>query len=132
MSCFPEPWYINPIRGKYAGFINLKCSPGFRGVVGWGAYTGGLLLVGTGLRSLFMALLVFGILVYNVFWGGLAFDLVRLLDACLLVIVLPSFAAFAGILLRKRWGLVLAVASYLLTCSGGGGSQTTRYGSMVA
>jgi uncharacterized membrane protein len=82
-------------------------------MVGWGRLARGLLLVGTGLRSLFMALLVFGVLVYSVFWGGLAFDLARLVDTRLLVIVLPSFAAFVGVWLGRRWGSVLAVVSFL-------------------
>jgi hypothetical protein len=81
---------------------------------GVGGVWRGLLLVGTGLRSLFMALLVFGVLVYSVFWGRLAFDLALLVDARLLVIVLPFFAAFAGIWLRRKWGPVLAVVSSLL------------------
>lgn len=71
---------------------------------GVGGVWWGLLLVGTGLRSLFMALLVFGVIIYSVFWGGLAFDLTRLVDARLLVIVLPSFAAFVGVWRGRRWG----------------------------
>lgn len=97
MAWFSEPWYINPIR----------C------VDDSGVYRG-MLLAGTGLRSLFMTVLVFGVIVYSVFWGGLAFDLTRLVDARLFVIVLPSFAAFAGVWLRRRWGPVLAVVSSLL------------------
>jgi hypothetical protein len=44
---------------------------------GVGGVWRGLLLVGTGLRSLFMALLVFGVIIYSVFWGGLAFYAAR-------------------------------------------------------
>lgn len=83
-------------------------------MVGLGRLTRRLLLVGTGLQSLSMAVLVFGVIVYGVFWGGLNFDLARLVDARLLVIVLPGFAAFAGIWLKRKWGPVLAVVSSLL------------------
>ena len=74
----------------------------------------GLLLVGMGLRSLFMAVLLFGVIIYGVYVGELSFDLAKLLDARLLIILLPSYAAFAGIWLRKRWGAALAVVSCLL------------------
>jgi hypothetical protein len=98
------PWFIIPLCARFSGVI----------MGGVGGVWRGLLLVGTGLRSLFMALLVFGVLVYNVFWGGLAFDLARLFDLRLLAIVLPGFAAFAGIWLRRRWGPVLAIVTVLL------------------
>jgi hypothetical protein len=79
-----------------------------------GGVVRGLLLVETGLRSLFMALLLFGVIIYGVVSGNLSMDLTRLLDARLLIIVVPGFVAFVGVWLRRRWGPVFAVASSLL------------------
>ena len=73
-----------------------------------------LLLVGTGLRSVAMFVLLFGVLLLRVAQGAVALDAFRVFDPRLLVIVLPGFVAFAGIWLRRRWGAALAVASCLL------------------
>jgi hypothetical protein len=73
-----------------------------------------LLLVGTGLRSVAMFVLLFGVLLMRVAQGSVALDPLRVFDPRLLLIVLPGFAAFAGIWVRRSWGAALAVASCLL------------------
>jgi len=93
-----------------------------------------LLLVGTGLRSVAMFTLLFGVLLLKVAQGTVAIDPLRVFDPRLLVIVLPGFAAFAGIWLRLRWGAALAVASCLLDLFWWGwlvAYTTRRYGDIT-
>jgi hypothetical protein len=93
-----------------------------------------LLLVGTGMRSVAMFVLLFGVLLLRVVQGSVALDPLRVFDPRLLLIVLPGFAAFAGIWLRRRWGAALAVASCLLDLFWWGwlaAYTTRRYGDIT-
>jgi len=93
-----------------------------------------LLLVGTGLRSVAMFVLLFGVLLLRVVQGSVALDSLRVFDARLLLIVSPGFAAFAGIWLRRRWGAALAIASCLLDLFWWGwlaAYTTRRYGDIT-
>jgi len=83
-------------------------------MVGFEGLTRRLLIVGTGLRSVAMFVLLFGVLLLRVAQGAVAMDAFRVFDLRLLVIVLPGFAAFAGIWLRRRWSALLAVTTCLL------------------
>jgi len=83
-------------------------------MVGFEGLTRRLLIVGTGLRSVAMFVMLFGVLLLRVAQGAVAIDAFRVFDPRLLVIVLPGFAAFAGVWLRRRWGALLAVATCLL------------------
>jgi hypothetical protein len=90
-----------------------------------------LLLVGTGLRSVAMFVLLFGVLLLGVVQGDVDLDVFRVFDPRLLVIVLPGFVAFAGVWLGRRWGAALAVASCLIDTFWWGwvaGYATRRYG----
>ncbi len=90
-----------------------------------------LLLVGTGLRSVAMFVLLFGVLLFRVVQGDVDLDVFRVFDPRLLVIVLPGFAAFVGVWLGRRWGAALAVGSCLLDTFWWGwvaGYATRRYG----
>jgi len=93
-----------------------------------------LLLVGTGLRSIAMSMLLFGVLLMQVARGGVSLDPLRVFDPRLLLIVLPGFAAFIGIWLRRRWGAVLALATCLLDMFWWGwvaGYASRRYGDIT-
>jgi hypothetical protein len=93
-----------------------------------------LLLVGVGLRSVAMFVLLFGVLLFYVAQGSVAIDPIRVFDLRLLVIVAPGFAAVAGLWLRRRWGAVLAVASCLLDLFWWGwlaAYTTRRYGGIT-
>jgi hypothetical protein len=99
-----------------------------------GRLTRRLLLVGTGLRSVAMFVLLFGVLLLRVAEGSVALDPLRVFDPRLLLIVVPGFAAFAGIWLRRRWGAALAVASCLLDLFWWGwlaAYTTRRYGDIT-
>jgi hypothetical protein len=99
-----------------------------------GRLTRRLLLVGTGLRSVAMFVLLFGVLLLRVAEGSVALDPLRVFDPRLLLIVVPGFAAFSGIWLRRRWGAALAVASCLLDLFWWGwlvAYTTRRYGDIT-
>ncbi len=124
-------WFRCPVSLLH----NLDTGCGFWDImVGFEGLARRLLLVGVGLRSVAMFVLLFGVLLLRVAQGSVAIDPLRVFDPRLLVIVLPGFVAFAGVWLRRWWGAALVVASCLLDLFWWGwlaAYATRRYGDLT-